>query len=287
MEWLDQTLKHTLQASEAACQRWRGLFRAAKDQFERQNQIIGDVACRPQWEDAKRLRREAESQLALLSDARNVIQSNFYSYRYFASEGFLPGYSFPRLPLSAFIPARRRIQGQDEFLSRPRFLAISEFGPRSIIYHEGSRYIVNRVILPVGQEEEPITLAAKQCRTCGYVHELKKNEAGPDRCEHCHSIDLHCIDPLLRMHNVSTKRRDRINSDEEERTRMGFELRTGVRFVEVCGRPRYQVAEVAGPEGLLYKLTYGDAATIWSINLGWRRRANKEQFGFVLDMEKG
>lgn len=286
-DWLDQTLKHTLQAFEAACDRWRSLFRAAKAQFEFQSQIIGDVARRPQWDEAKRLRREAESQLALLTDTRNVVQSDFYSYRYFASEGFLPGYNFPRLPLSAFIPARRRIHGQDEFLSRPRFLAISEFGPRSIIYHEGSRYIVNKVILAVGQENEPITLAAKQCLACGYVHELRSGEAGPDRCEHCDSMNLHRIASLLRMQNVSTKRRDRINSDEEERTRMGYEIRTGVRFAEVGGLPRYRVAEVRGPEGVLYKLTYGDVATIWRINLGWRRRANKEQLGFVLDVEKG
>jgi len=286
-EWLDQTLKHTLQGFEAACERWRSLFRAAKAQFEYQNQIIGDVARRSEWEEAKRLRREAEAQLALLTDAQSVVQSDFYSYRYFASEGFLPGYNFPRLPLSAFIPGRRRIKGQDEFLSRPRFLAISEFGPGSIIYHEGSRYIVNKVILPVGQEDEPITLSAKQCLSCGYIHELKTGEAGPDRCEHCNGLNLHRIDSLLRMQNVSTERRDRINSDEEERTRMGYELRTGVRFAEVCGLPRFQVAEVTGPKGVLYNLTYGDVATIWRINLGWRRRANKEQLGFVLDVEKG
>ena len=286
-DWLEQTLKHTMQAFEGACERWRSLFRAAKAQYDFQSKIIGDVALRPQWEEAKRLRREAEAQLSLLTDAKNVIQSDFYSYRYFASEGFLPGYNFPRLPLSAFIPARRRLHGHDEFLSRPRFLAISEFGPRSIIYHEGSRYIVNKVILPVGQEDEPITLSAKQCLSCGYVHELRKGEAGPDRCEHCESLNLHRVDALLRMQNVSTKRRDRINSDEEERTRMGYELRTGVRFAEVCGLPRYQVACVTGPSGPVYTLNYGDVATIWRVNLGWRRRANKEQLGFVLDVEKG
>ncbi|MEK8170890.1 hypothetical protein NKH77_19030 [Streptomyces sp. M19] len=31
--------------------------------------------------------------------------SDFFPYRYFASEGFLPGYSFPRLPLAAYIRA--------------------------------------------------------------------------------------------------------------------------------------------------------------------------------------
>ena len=95
---------------------------------------------------AERLRGEAESQLKLLTDVEHLEQSDFYSYRYFASEGFLPGYNFPRLPLSAYIPARRSRQ-RDEYLSRPRFLAISEFGPRAIVYHEGSRYLINRVIL--------------------------------------------------------------------------------------------------------------------------------------------
>ena len=45
------------------------------------------------------------NQLVLLrnEDSANG-HSDFYSYRYFASEGFLPGYSFPRLPLAAYIP---------------------------------------------------------------------------------------------------------------------------------------------------------------------------------------
>ncbi|MEW4565781.1 DEAD/DEAH box helicase [Bremerella sp. JC770] len=286
-EWLKQTLDHSLHAFEDACQRWRSLFRAAKDQFERQNAVIGDVALRSQWDEARRLRREAEAQLELLTDAQNVIQSDFYSYRYFASEGFLPGYNFPRLPLSAYIPARRRMRGQDEFLSRPRFLAISEFGPRSIIYHEGSRYIVNKVILPVSEGDAPLTSAAKQCEDCGYIHELDGGQAGPDRCENCDSYRLSKINSLLRLQNVATKRRDRISSDEEERLRMGYDLRTGLRFKEVGGLAQYQVAEVTGPGTFGCNLTYGDAATIWRINLGWRRRANPEQLGFVLDIEKG
>lgn len=286
-EWLKQTLDHTLHAFEDACQRWRSLFLAAKDQFERQNAVIGDVALRSQWDEARRLRREAEAQIELLTDAKNVIQSDFYSYRYFASEGFLPGYNFPRLPLSAYIPARRRMKGQDEFLSRPRFLAISEFGPRGIIYHEGSRYIVNKVILPLAEGDAPLTGAAKQCEDCGYMHELRWGEAGPDRCENCDSVRLSRIGSLLRLQNVATKRRDRISSDEEERLRMGYELRTGLRFKEVGGLPQYRVAEVSGSTTFDCSLTYGDAATIWRINLGWRRRANRDQHGFVLDIEKG
>ena len=122
---------------------------------------------------AERLRAEAESQLDLFTEIKSLEQSDFYSYRYFASEGFLPGYNFPRLPLSAYIPGRRTKQ-RDEFLSRPRFLAISEFGPRAIIYHEGSRYLINRVILPVGEDERVPTSQAKQCGRCGYLHPIER-----------------------------------------------------------------------------------------------------------------
>src|SRR5215212_11634153 len=41
------------------------------------------------------------------------------------TEGFLPGYNFPRLPLRVLVSARDKAQAID----RPRFLGLSEFGP--------------------------------------------------------------------------------------------------------------------------------------------------------------
>ena len=147
--WLDDVLNQIDMRFEEACERWRDLYRAALEQARQQDRIIRDASRSPSdRQNAEKLRREAETQIKLLIEVDNVAQSDFYSYRYFASEGFLPGYSFPRLPLSAFIQARRNKQN-DAFLSRPRFLAISEFGPRAIIYHEGSRYQINKVILPM------------------------------------------------------------------------------------------------------------------------------------------
>ncbi len=296
--WLDEVLTQVVLQFDKTVDRWRSLYRAARKQFAVQNRIIGD-ATRSQIDKdiAKRLRREAESQLELLAEVAKVVQSDFYSYRYFASEGFLPGYSFPRLPVSAFVPARRVKQG-DEFLSRPRFLAISEFGPRSIIYHEGSRYIINKVILPVGEEDSNdgksrLALGeAKLCAACGYVHPVGDGR-GPDLCERC-GVPLDApLRKLFRMQNVSTKRRDKISSDEEERTRLGYELMTGVRFGEQDGRPSYRNASVtagaagAAGEEQIASLNYGHTATIWRINLGWARRKNKAQYGFVLDVERG
>ena len=150
-DWLEKVLDQVATSFDRTCGRWRGLYRAAQSQAKLQSLIMRDASrSTADKEQAKRLRTEAESQLALLSDVSSLEQSDFYSYRYFATEGFLPGYNFPRLPLSAYIPGRRtRQRARDEYLSRARFLAISEFGPRAIIYHEGSRYLINRVILSI------------------------------------------------------------------------------------------------------------------------------------------
>ncbi|MFQ5740510.1 MAG: DEAD/DEAH box helicase [Acidobacteriota bacterium] len=287
-DWLDGVIASVARNFERTCDRWRNLYRAANAQRMTQNSIIGDASRSPQDKQrAKRLRAQAESQLELLAQGENIIQSDFYSYRYFASEGFLPGYSFPRLPLSAYIPGRRRAKGQDEFISRPRFLAISEFGPRAFLYHEGSRYLINRVILAVDEEERDLTTSrAKQCEKCGYLHPVLNGD-GPDLCESCGAALGVAFTRLFRLQNVSTRRRDRINSDEEERLRLGYEIRTGIRFAEPHGRPARRMAEILHPDGPLADLTYGHAATLWRINLGWMRRRDRQQYGFILDTENG
>ena len=283
--WLDDVLAQVTRAFEQACERWRGLYRAALSQAKAQDRIIRDASRSAQDKAlAERLRREAESQLKLLTEAEDLAQSDFYSYRYFASEGFLPGYSFPRLPLSAYIPARRTKQ-HDEFLSRPRFLAISEFGPQAFVYHEGSRYVINKVILPV-EDNDILTRRAKQCHQCGYLHPITEGE-GLDLCERCQTPLGAPLTSLLRLQNVSTRRRDRISSDEEERTRLGYDIITGVRFAESGGHVSSRAASLEREGSVIGHLTYGHTATLWRINLGWRRRRQRDQYGFVLDTERG
>src|SRR3954454_20747101 len=289
-EWLDQAMTTVANRFRAATARWCGLYRSALEQANLQTSIINNAGRSPSdRKEAKRLRREAEAQLERLrSETGRKQQSDFYSYRYFASEGFLPGYSFPRLPLSAFIPARRGSKGKDEFLQRPRFLAISEFGPRSIVYHEGSRYVINRVFLPVerGEDNKLPTTSVKQCSSCGYLHPVEDGEPGLDICENCGAPLDPPITKLFRLQNVATKRRDRINSDEEDRVRQGFDVHTGVRFAALDGLGR-RVAHVVADGTTWGKLTYGGAATLWRINMGWKRRKDPNVLGFVLDTERG
>jgi len=285
-DWPKEVISHVTMAFDEACTRWRSLYNSALNQAATQNRIIVDASRSAEdKKTAERLRREAESQLKLLTDSHSAFQSDFYSYRYFASEGFLPGYNFPRLPLSAFIPGRRQKKGHDEFLSRPRFLAISEFGPRAMVYHEGSRYIINRVILPVA-EDGVLLRSMKQCESCGYVHPDSDSRLA-DVCERCNMPLGAPLSGLFRMENVSTRRREKINSDEEERLRLGYDIRTGFRFATKDGQPLYRPATIKKGQDELAKITYGHAATLFRVNLGGSRRKDKKQYGYILDLERG
>lgn len=286
-DWLDRVLASLRLEFEKSCDRWRGLYRAARAQAAAQHRIANDASrSHDDRQKARRLRQEAESQLDLLIKSESVLQSDFYSYRYFASGGFLPGYNFPRLPISAYLPGRKT---QDEFLSRPRFLAISEFGPRALVYHEGSRYLINKVILPPreeGRADQLPTQRAKLCDSCGYLNPVNAS-GGPDLCERCETKLPPPLHQLFRLQNVSTKRRDKISSDEEERMRLGFEIKTAVRLSEKDGRLLCRTATVEHDDAVVARLTYGQTARLWRINYGWTRRKTKEDRGFVIDIERG
>jgi very-short-patch-repair endonuclease len=296
--WLDEAIAGAPLRFNHAADRWRDLYRSADSQQRIQNAVKRDhTKSADEKKRAERLRNEAEKQLELLlNEARTDFQSDFYSYRYFASEGFLPGYNFPRLPISAYIPARRRGKSTEDWLSRPRFVAIQEFGPQALIYHEGSIYRVNRVMIPVAEEAGPnatdpvITTAMVQCTQCGYLYEAPAG-VGPDICRQCGgALEDHgqSFPNLFRMTSVSTRRQSRINSNMENRQRQGYEIRTGVTWAEIGGIPSVHHADVSAPEGTsVAGLDYGHTATLTLINLGWTRRKSKAEIGYLLDLDKG
>lgn len=283
--WLADTIKDLPPNFERSCDRWRSLYRAAMMQRDQQTKIASDASrSRKDREQAERLRGDAVKQINLLLDSGNSFQADFYSYRYFASEGFLPGYNFPRLPLSAFIPGKRDNKNREEYISRSRFLAISEFGPGSIIYHEGSKYAITKVIMDAQEDGALAVTSLKLCDTCGWL----EKDVAKDICDMCGSRLPHSMKNLFRMRNVSTKQRDRINSDEEERLRYGYQIISGYRFEEHGGMPSHRVAKLHNAAGeCVAILKYGHGATLWRINMGWVNRPKSSPVGFLLDKSKG
>lgn len=292
--WTNEVLDQIERAFDTACDRWRNLYRSAVRQREIHHRIIGDHA-RPEAErnHSRRLRAQAESQIRLLTEAEGIYEGDFYSYRYFAAEGFLPGYNFPRLPLSAYVPGRRQRKGKDEFVSRPRFLAISEFGPRALVYHEGARYRVYKVNLDFGSDDiesthELPTATMKRCDRCGYAH-LEQGKNLADVCDRCSAVldEPARIEALVQLQNVSLKLAQRITCDEEERQRFGYKIVTSYRFPEIGGKLDRKDAEVYCDGILAVRLSYGDATDLYRINLGWANQTASQRQGFNLDLEKG
>ena len=292
--WTKEVLDQVERAFDTACERWRSLYRSAVRQRELHHRIIGDQS-RPEAEriHSRRLRAQAESQIRLLTEAEGIYEGDFYSYRYFAAEGFLPGYNFPRLPLSAYIPGRRQRKGRDEFVSRPRFLAISEFGPGALIYHEGARYRVYKVNLDFGSEDieathELMTATMKRCPECGYAH-LEQGNNLAEVCDRCGTalIGPARIDNLVQLQNVSLRLAKRITCDEEERQRFGYKLVSSYRFPEVGGKLDRKDAEVYYDGTLAMRLSYGDATDLYRINMGWAHQTGNQPPGFNLDLERG
>jgi superfamily II DNA/RNA helicase len=287
-DWVARVAGDAFGSFEQACTRWRQLYATADSERQAAADLAADAtAQRRDREDADQRYREARQRIELLlNQSDNAGQTDFYTYRYLASEGFLPGYSFPRLPLAAYVPGSRG-RG-NTWLQRPRFLAISEFGPGALIYHEGARYQVSRVSLPRGAGDaagEVVRTEARVCEACGYHH---PRQAGLEVCEACGEGLAGTWPDLLQIQTVITRRRERISADEEERNRIGFELRTTYRFVPRGNQPGALDSEVLAADGaLLAAASYGDGAEIRVTNLGRRVRKNKDIHGFWLDLVKG
>ncbi|MGT2506877.1 DEAD/DEAH box helicase [Cupriavidus basilensis] len=149
-QWAETVFQRSYIEFDAALQRWRDLYRATAQAIDLNFRIENNpAASERERREAQQRHNEARKQRDLLLAGDSAFNSDFYTYRYMASQGFLPGYNFPRLPLLAYLPARRGHIGRESFLSRPRFLALGEFGPYSLIYHEGSQYRVTKALLTI------------------------------------------------------------------------------------------------------------------------------------------
>ncbi len=301
---VDATMRSAAADFSASFERWRVLVDATRKQMDMADQVVKSyTTSHAEKQNAQRRYGDAARQYAVLLKAGNTQNSDFYTYRYLASQGFLPGYNFPRLPLMAWIPARggtaaKAKDDEGSMVSRPRFLALSEFGPRSLIYHQGRMYRVVRAKLNVGSADHIsgnstlATIASRVCSQCGYAHMGQEDGAEPlhNLCENCGALltDQDWVRSLYRIETVETVPVERISINDEDRQRQGFELQTTYRFLPgpdghiAQQRSAIMAGSASDPETLA-ELTYAPAAQIWRINRGWRRRKNKDQLGFYIN----
>lgn len=272
--------------------RWRDLFKAAEQQRDASRRMIDDYSAPQAEKRAAQIRHaQAIDQINLLQKGTSSLSSDFYTYRYLATEGFLPGYNFPRLPLMAYIPATTDGRGKQTYLQRPRFLALSEFGPRSLVYHEGRAYRVVRAMIALNHQigdRAEIKLPTKTvriCRKCGAGHWTDDGST----CHACHEPlgDAQIVKHTYRIENVATQPTERITANDEERQRQGFDLQTTFEWAIRDNILDVRRAAASDSNGEIAKLAYGPGATITRINKGLRRRKDQTQLGFKMDPVSG
>ena len=275
-----------------AFDRWRGLLAAAEDQRDGARRTMDDYSA-PYHEKRAAQSRHAQAidQLNLLQRGTSTLSSDFYTYRYLATEGFLPGYNFPRLPLMAYIPSSRDGRGRQTYLQRPRFLALSEFGPRSLVYHEGRAYRVVKALLSLGQQDSTMpdvqlpTKAVRICTHCGAGH----FDNNVSMCRACgNSLGTsELIKNVYRIENVATQPAERITANDEERQHQGFELQTTFEWATRDHELDVRSVFAADADGEVARMAYGAGATVTRLNKGLRRRADKKVLGFRIDPVSG
>jgi hypothetical protein len=294
----DDVIHGALTRFDRAFNRWRELFLSAARQRDLSRKIIDTHALPERERNAARvLHGQSIDQLNLLQRGTESSSSDYYTYRYLATEGFLPGYNFPRLPLTAFIPGTMDSRTPGAYLQRPRFLALSEFGPRSLVYHEGRAYRVTAAMLGVrdttgGNDTALVTDVVTICRQCGAGH--FRSDPNDQDVSHCRACGTALTDGsdivrnLYRIENVSTRPAERITVNDEERRRQGFELQTTFRWARrESGQSDVRAVVVKDAEGVAARLNYGPGAEISRINKGLRRRANQQQHGFMINPVNG
>lgn len=283
--FVDETNREAAQNFASSFSRWRELYRSARREQDEAHQIQQKTSFKPgERKEAARRHFRATEELDMLERGQASNGSDFYTYRYLATEGFLPGYNFPRLPLYAFIPATKRAA----VLQRPRFLAISEFGPNSLIYHEGRAYRVVRAKLPAHGRLDDGKLATTSlilCGECGAAHT-------DDKLERCHACGASLagvdrLDNVYRIDNVETAPSSRITANDEDRQRRGFEIQTVFQWQFEKGVPDIRTLTLRSEAGPLLLLDYGARAKLSRVNKGLRRRKSKSINGFCIDPTSG
>jgi hypothetical protein len=284
-DWLDKHIAALPDSLDQALARWRTLYREARSSLTKASQSIESgllVFGSDEYRQQKRLQDQASIQLKLLkneSSGNGTEMTEFYVFRYLASEGFLPGYNFTRLPIRVFVS-----EGDGgEYISRPRLVALREFGPGNIIYHNGAKFRINQVIQP----DIPTQLrTVRVCTTSGYW--LADSESTLNCCPFT-GVDLtqsnnrEDFTDVLPLTECKAEVREYITCEEEERRRLGFEIETYF-SVPDGDMTRVQRAVVRSGADDLLNLAFIPAARLVQLN---RRDRGRKDKGFPLGMNTG
>jgi len=251
---------------------WRTEYRRLQEESAEIYHTITDVA--PAYE----LRRRLEVVSERLADMREG-RKGFYTYRYLGAQGFLPNYAFPRRATTV------SFYEIEEEIARDEPLALREYAPGNSIYYRGNRYEVT-LARPRTDLQAPSFEDLLICPACSAAY------LGPNAklaaCASCGTAltATHINRHALSMPDMLAKRRTSITADEEERTRLGYQITYHYQPGPVV--ERYAVAmpnggDAGAPGESPIQITYEHNGRIILVNEGTvQAKRNDAEYGFVL-----
>lgn len=285
-DWYEKKASSFITRFEAAFERWIILFRTSQSMMNKAHLLLKDPTLKsdsPQRIEAKIQYAVSQKQIALLKNDSNSTMNNeseFYIFRYLASEGFLPGYNFTRLPIRTFVGYKHNDQG--EYLSRPRAVALKEFGPHNTLYHNGSKYRINRMMV---LDAESIQRKIKISKDTGYIFiddEAELANVDPITLRELKGDRAEYKTTLIELSESEGMPQERISCIEEERTSSGYEIEEYFRYPQGIENTKSLLIKKGG-ENLL-KLIYGQSTELIKMNRKSRRSPSE---GFAIDKRNG
>jgi len=272
--WLTEQAQQFPLRFDEAFNRWRVLWRRTTQVIDEAQNIIR-TPNHPGINDAKRMQAIAlrQRELLLNKNAASVgNESEFYVFRYLASEGFLPGYNFTRLPVRAYMG--KKAAGQGEYISRPRFIALREFGPNNLIYHNGNKYKI--VQMQLNQQKGELLQTLTVSHETGYVFiGAEGDKVNNDPITHKELTGNRKIANVVELNESEAHIEERISCDEENRVAQGYEVENYFSFSK--GADKVQKATILAGEHPLLQLIYDQSATLLQVNNKWKV-TNEEAF---------
>lgn len=285
VDWMSKVKNQFLISFDEAFNRWRNLYRSAKVMIEDSHRINND----PTVKD-KAIKQEAKRQYAVGLKQKDLLEndsasafgnnSEFYVFRYLASEGFIPGYNFTRLPVRAFVGYKHMDDG--EYISRPRFISLREFGPGNTIYHNGNKYRINRMMLT---DADSLQRRMKISLETGYAfldQEATTANNDPITNTELNAKNAKPFHQLIEVGESEGTPQMRISCEEEERLSKGFQIENYFRYPTGVENTVKTVIKSGGQP--LLQLIYGPATELIQLNRKWRKSPDE---GYSIDKRNG
>jgi hypothetical protein len=288
--WFAKHVDNFYLSFDKSFDRWRALYRNANETKNKARDVMDNPVLKNNSDEKKEaLKQEinALKQISLLKNESSQSSSNseFYVFRYLASEGFLPGYNFTRLPVRVF--AGYKFKEDGEYISRSRFIALSEYGPQNLIYHNGSRYEMKKLILP---DAKLNTTRMKVSTKSGYAFlgdKIKESNNDPITNDQIKSDSAYLFSNIVEMSDSEAWPKDRISCNEEERMRKGFDIDQFFHYPMGINSTYRAVIKEAGAK--LMNIIFCRATELIQVNKKWNRArfGTDEEIGFIIDKRNG